>query len=459
MKKLTAGFIAKSISGELIQGFPEQEITGVSIDSRSIKEGEVFFAIRGENFDGHDFIIECIEKGARALVVEKIIDIVGEGKNITVIKVEDSTKALQELAKAYRLLLKGLKVIAITGSAGKTTTKDIIAALLGKRYRTRKTRGNLNNHYGLPLTLLDFDGDEEIAVLEMGMSQLGEISLLAEIAKPEIGVITNVGETHLESLISVENVAKGKSELIKALPADGIAVLNYDNEYVREMSRVFPGKKIIYYGLTGEADLYADNIVSTRTGMEFDVHCGNEVEKLKLDRMGLHNVYNTLAAIAVARHLGISWQEIKEGLLDVEYSSLRWDVQERDGVIIINDAYNANPLSMEASITAAREMRGKRLILALGAMLELGEREEPAHLRLGEYVCENKADLLITVGETARLISEGARKKGMKNSQVIECENNQKAIEVLSKQLQEGDILLVKGSRGLKMEEIVRALL
>lgn len=456
MKTMTIDFIVKSTAGELIQGSPAEEIIGVSIDSRTIQKGEVFFAIKGEKFDGHDFVNEAIEKGASALVVDRVMDI---KKEIAVIKVEETTKALQELAKAYRLLFRDLKVIAITGSAGKTTTKDIIASLLEKKYRTRKTRGNLNNFYGLPLTLLDFNGEEEVAVLEMGMSQLGEIALLAEIAKPQVAVITNVGETHLETLLSVENVAKGKSELVSSLPADGIAILNYDNEHVRKMNRVFPGKKIIYYGLTEEADFYADNIISSPGGMEFNVHNGNEVEKIKLDRMGLHNIYNTLAAIAVARQLGISWPEIKEGLMNVDYSSLRWDVQVLDGITLINDAYNANPLSMEASIAAAREMKGDRLILALGAMLELGGIEESAHLKLGEFVAEQGVDLLVTVGETARLIAKGARGKGMEDSQIVECENNQAASEILGKYLQEGDVLLVKGSRSLQMEEIVRDLL
>ena len=327
MKKLTAEFIAKSTAGDLIQGPPAEEILGVSIDSRTIQKGEVFFAIRGERFDGHDFINEAIEKGARTLVVDRPVEVT---RDIALIKVEDTTKALQDLAKAYRLLFRNLKVIAITGSAGKTTTKDIIAALLEKKYRTRKTRGNLNNFFGLPLTLLAFDGEEEVAVLEMGMSQLGEISLLAEIAKPEIAVITNVGKTHLESLLSVENVAKGKGELITSLPAEGVAILNYDNDYVRNMGSLFPGRKI-YYGLKGEADLYADNIVTFQNRMEFDIHYENEVERIKLDRTGLHNVYNALAAIAVARLLGITWQEIREGLMNVDYSSLedvpgtKWD--------------------------------------------------------------------------------------------------------------------------------------
>lgn len=455
MKKLTAEFIAKSTAGDLIQGPPAEEILGVSIDSRTIQKGEVFFAIRGERFDGHDFINEAIEKGARALVVDRPVEVT---RDIALIKVEDTTKALQDLARAYRLLFRNLKVIAITGSAGKTTTKDIIAALLEKKYRTRKTRGNLNNFFGLPLTLLAFDGEEEVAVLEMGMSQLSEISLLAEIAKPEIAVITNVGKTHLESLLSVENVAKGKGELITSLPAEGVAILNYDNDYVRNMGSLFPGRKI-YYGLKGEADLYADNIVTFQNRMEFDIHYENEVERIKLDRTGLHNVYNALAAIAVARLLGITWQEIREGLMNVDYSSLRWDVQVQNGITIINDAYNANPLSMEASISAAKDMKGKRLVLALGAMLELGEEEESAHLQLGEYVSGQGVALLITVGEIARLIAKGAREKGMPEDQIVECENNQVASEILSKYLQEGDVLLVKGSRGLKMEEIVRALL
>lgn len=452
--RLDAGFVADAVSGRIIQGDSGKIIRGVSIDSRTIQKGELFFAIIGERFDGHDFIQDALKKGASAVILERELKF---DENIPVIKVEDTTKALQDLAAAYRLLLKDLKVVAVTGSAGKTTTKDMTASLLQMKYNTKKTSGNLNNNYGLPLTLLDIE-DEELAVLEMGMSKVGEIGLLAEIAKPEIGVVTNVGETHLASLGSVMNVARGKRELIEALPEDGTAVLNYDNGLVRDMSKVFRGREIIYYGLDPEADLYADNIKTTSDGVEYLVHYQGEGAVIYLNRPGIHNIYNSLAAIAVALKLGLNWSEIQKAFSKIEYSSLRWDVKHIDGIKIINDAYNANPMSMKAALDTVMEMEKKRLILVLGGMLELGEIERPAHIELGEYIQEKGVERLFTVGEPASLIAEGARRKGMKEKQINVCKNNSEAAHILKNILKSGDIVLVKGSRALKMEEIVEEL-
>ncbi|MFW5981280.1 MAG: UDP-N-acetylmuramoyl-tripeptide--D-alanyl-D-alanine ligase, partial [bacterium] len=296
MKNLSIDFIKNAVSGVLIQGNENQLIEGVSIDSRTIKNGEMFFAIIGENFDGHKFVEGAIRQGAVAIVVDREIEI---EENIPVIKVENTTIALQELAKKYREKLKELLVIGITGSAGKTSTKDMLASIMGVSFKTKKTPGNLNNYYGLPLTILDFDGDEEVAVLEMGMSSLGEIESLAKIAQPQIGIITNVGEAHIESLGSIENVAKAKGELIEALPPDGLAILNFDNKYVKSMSKIFKGERIIYYGLSKEADIYADNIITRKDGTsQFTVHYQGKKNIFKLKRPGHHNIYNALSVIA-----------------------------------------------------------------------------------------------------------------------------------------------------------------
>ncbi len=458
MKKLNIEYIVNSIGGEFIQGNTELEIKGVSIDSRTINSKELFFAIVGEKNDGHHYIDMAVKNGASAVIVDRIVE---TNDNITVIKVEDTTQALQELARSYRELLRDLKVVAITGSAGKTSTKDMIASLLQVKYKIKKTRGNLNNFYGLPLTILEFNGDEEVAVLEMGMSALGEIDLLSSIAKPDIAVITNVGETHLETLGSIENVAKGKSELIAALPDEGIAVLNYDNDYVRDMKKVFKGQQVVYYGLSPEADIYANDIINgSSNSIKFSIHYQNENVNLKLDRPGRHNVYNALSAVAVARLLDLSWQNIKEGFSQVEYSALRWDVKRTDNdITIINDTYNANPLSMKAVVDAICSMQGERIVVTLGAMLELGNREKDAHLELGQYLKDKQVDTLITVGETASIIADGAENAGMGTNKIKRIEDNQKALIYLNNYLKPGDILLVKGSRGNKMEEIVKGLL
>ncbi|MEJ6950939.1 UDP-N-acetylmuramoyl-tripeptide--D-alanyl-D-alanine ligase [Natronospora cellulosivora (SeqCode)] len=459
MKNLKLNFLLEAVSGKLLQGSNLIEISGVSIDSRSIDENEVFFAIIGEKFDGHDFIKDAIANGAVAVVVDRKINEVTE--DIAIILVDDTSAALQDLAKNYRLKLDGLTVIGITGSAGKTSTKDMLASVMSMRKKTKKTKGNLNNYYGLPLTLLDFEGDEDIAVLEMGMSDLGEIELLTDIAQPQIGVITNVGEAHLETLGSVENVAKAKSELISALPKDGLAILNYDNNYVRAMKEVYKGEKIIYYGLSREADIYADNIKTRMDGsIEFSVNYQEEVNDILLNRTGRHNVYNALAVIAVARHYNLTYQEIQKGFDKIDYSALRWDIKETSqGIKVINDTYNANPLSMRAAIEAVKDMDANNTILALGSMLELGEKEEISHRELGQFVASKNIDYLVTIGDIATGISNAAIESGMDDNRVINFNNKKDAAAYLEKISKKNDLILVKGSRGNKLENIVTKLL
>lgn len=457
MKKLSIDFISKAVSGKIIQGKKTMTVKGVSIDSRTINKNEIFFAIYGDNFDGHDFINDAIKKGANSVIVEKEINI--KDNEINIIKVSDTTEALQNLAKSYRSTLE-TNIVGITGSAGKTTTKDITSSLLSEKYKTKKTQGNYNNYYGLPLTILELDGDEDIAVLEMGMSQLGEIALLTDIAEPDIGIITNVGETHLESLGSIENVARGKSELISGLSENTIAVLNYDNKYVRDMADLFKGKELIYYGLSSEADIYADNINIVDSDItEFMVHYQGESVKLQIDRPGQHNIYNSLAAIIVARKMNIDWLSIKKALLSVEYSALRWDVKKNQvGAKIINDTYNANPLSMKAAIDAAKNIAKGRIILVLGAMLELGDIEKEAHQELGAAISGKDIDLLITVGKTASHIAGGAEKAGMQPKKIEVLPDNDEVVKFLKGYQREKDLILVKGSRGNKMEEIIKEL-
>ncbi len=470
MNKMLLGEVQKAVKGEFLQGAPSREIKGVSIDSRTIKKGDLFIAIPGERFDGHEFIDDAVQNGAKAVIVDRVFKYPPE---ISVIMVKDTIKSLQKLAHYYRIQQDNLRVIAITGSAGKTSTKDITAAILGEGFKVSKTEGNLNNYFGLPLTLLDLNGDEEIAVLEMGMSQLGEISLLTDIAQPDIGIITNVGPTHLEFLGSVENVAKGKAELIEGLSKDGIAILNADNPYVENMKRAFSGQKIIFYGIENKkimvpgyySDsnldkidyLYADVIKTRSDGSTlFRVYTSEEKIDLVLNKPGEHNIYNALAAIAVARELGLDWEKIQAGLTKVEFSALRWEVRELDkGIMIINDAYNANPLSMKAAVKAAKESAKRRVITVLGAMLELGEEEERAHKELGNFIYQERINLLFTVGDTGRIIARGALESGMEESSVFTFPNNQEAAKKLVQTLQKEDTVLIKGSRGNKMEEIV----
>ncbi len=452
---MNIGEIRDAVSGKIVQGNPKVFIESVSIDSRTLEPGELFIAIIGEQHDGHRFIPDAVSAGARALIVDRSVKAY---PGVAIIIVEDTTRALQQLAHYYRMQFSRLKVVGVTGSAGKTTTKDMIAGILQEEFKVSKTPGNLNNYYGLPLTLLELEGDEDVAVLEMGMSRLGEISLLADIASPQVGVITNVGPTHLESLETVANVAQGKRELIEGLPEDGIAVLNYDNSYVRKMEDYFQGKEIIYYGLNSNADIYARDITfDEEKGLtSFQVDYQGDRAEIILDKPGEHNVYNALAAIAVARKYGMDWEKINSGLAKTELSSLRWDVRRLKGdKILINDTYNANPLSMQAAVNAARDTARDRVIVVLGAMLELGSQEEEAHLELGEFIVGRGVDILLVVGELGRLIGKGALEAGMSPDKVYFNENNQEAAEVLLKLMETGDTVLVKGSRSIKMEEIV----
>ncbi len=458
MKAMTITEITGAVKGKLVQGDPMRKISGVSIDSRTIDKGQLFIAIIGEQLDGHRYIQHAVDNGAGAVIAQSQTELSGE---LPLIMVDNTTTALQDLASYYRQKFVQLPVVGITGSAGKTSTKDMIAALLSKSFRVAKTQGNLNNYYGLPLTILQLTGDEEIAVLEMGMSNLGEIDLLARIARPRIGVITNVGAAHLENLGTIENVARAKSELIKALPTDGVAILNYDNIYVRNMEKVFKGQKIIFYGLTEQAQLYPDELVLDHaTGTSFTVNYQQERVSLVLNKPGQHNLYNALAAIAVAREFKVGWPEIKTALQQVEFSNLRWEIKELgDNIVLINDTYNANPLSMQAALHTARNIAPGRVIAVLGAMLELGQLEERAHRELGQFICEQKIDLLISVGPLGALIAQGAVEAGMEASRVFTRENNQQASQLLLELLEKDDTVLIKGSRGNKMEEIVEVVL
>lgn len=456
MERLSINEIREAVDGKIVQGDPSAEISSVSIDTRKLNPGDLFFSIIGERFDGHSFLNEAVSKGAKAVIVDRSIKAY---PHIGVIRVKDTTQALQKLAKYNRMRYENLDIIGVTGSVGKTTTKDMISWVLSHKYNVLKSQGNFNNHYGLPLSLLSLTGKEDIAVLEMAMSNIGEISRLVEIAKPRIGVVTNVGPAHLKNLDNVANVAEAKKELVEGLPEDGITVLNYDNNYVRDMDQSFHGKKVIYYGLNEESDIYADNIITDeKKNIKFDVNYKGDRTEILLNKPGRHNIYNALAAIAIAREFDVDWKTIKESFANLNFSSLRLDIKEKDGLTIINDTYNANPLSMKAALDVLDDIYKKRNIAVLGDMLELGSKKEEAHYELGKYIVEKEIDFLITVGQLAETIANGAEDlSGSKN--IYSVNNNKEAYEILNKIIKSGDSILVKGSRKMKMEEIVEMLL
>ena len=451
--------IVEAVDGKTLQGNPDQVVNNMTIDSRRVKPGDLFFAIVGENNDGHNFIPEAVDNGARVVITSRSIK---PYSGLAIILVRDTTQALQDLASFVRKKIDNLQVIGITGSAGKTTTKDIIASILSEEKRVLKSKGNYNNEYGLPLSLLELDGNEDIAILEMAMRNRGDISRLVEIARPDIGVITNIGPAHLENLKTIENVASAKAELLDGLSSDGIAVLNYDDEYIREMVNSYGDLEKITVSLKNQnVDYYADQIEYIKNGEEsrFRVHEGDNNYILEMDRAGEHNIYNALAAIAVARVLEINWDSIKNGIKDIEVTELRQEIRKIDGIRIINDSYNANPLSMKAGIDSLLNIEGIRKIAVLGAMLELGRIENAAHKEIGKYLYKNGIDVLIGVGSMGEIIAEGAVEAGMAEQNIYVYDNNEDAASFINKIMRSGDAILVKGSRALEMEEIVDLLL
>ncbi len=420
---------------------------GYSIDSRTIEPGELFFAVKGERVDGHDFVGQALEKGAVAGVIRKDQLALYPAKT-GLITVDDTLIALQTLASAVRRLW-GKPLIGVTGSTGKTTTKEAIAHVLSTRFRVLKSEGNFNNHFGLPLMLLKIEPEHDIAVIEIGMSHAGEIAALAKIAQPEIGVVTNVAPVHLEFFESVAGIARAKYELIEALPAGGVAVLNGDDEYVSQFGRDFHGK-VVLYGLRASADVRAENIrPQGAEGSTFDVVVRSCREKAVLHLVGTHNIYNALAAVAVGLERGLSPSEAVAALASLASADKRGQVVKLGNITIINDCYNCNPKALEAMVDALTAMAAKRRIVVAGAMLELGPASESLHRQAGEYIAAKKIDFLLGVRGQAQQMVEAARQAGMQAEFVATPEE---AGEWLARETRPGDVVLLKASRGVKLE-------
>ena len=425
----------------------EAVVNGYSIDSRTVGPGQLFFAVRGERLDGHDFVEQALEKGAAAAVVRS--DQAGRYQGETrLLAVEDTLVALQTLATAVRKLW-GKPLIAVTGSAGKTTTKEAIAHVLSTRFRVLKSEGNFNNHFGLPLMLLKLEPEYDVAVIEMGMSHAGEIRALAKIAQPEIGVVTNVAPVHLEFFDSLAGIARAKYELIESLPGSGTAVLNADDEYVSQFGRGFKGK-VVQYGLRATADVHAENIRSKGTeGTEFDVVMGTSREPATLPLVGEHNVLNALAAVAVAVERGLKPAEAVATLATLTPADKRGQVLQVGNITVINDCYNSNPKALEAMVDALAAMNARRRIVVAGEMLELGLAAEEMHRRAGDHISEKKIDVLIGVRGLAQAMVGAAEQAGARAEFVASSEE---AGEWLAREARDGDVILLKASRGVKLE-------
>jgi len=418
-----------------------------SIDSRTIQPGELFFAVKGERFDGHDFVEQALENGAVAAVIRKD-QLARYAVKTRLLAVNDTLVALQQLATAVRRLW-GKPLVGVTGSAGKTTTKEAIAHVLSSRFRVLKSEGNFNNHFGLPLMLLKLEPEHDIAVIEMGMSHAGEIAALAKIAQPEIGVVTNVAPVHLEFFKSVAEIARAKYELIESLPAGGAAVLNADDEYVSQFGRDFHGK-VVMYGLRASADVRAENIESRGSeGSRFDLLVGGCREKAALPLVGAHNIHNALAAVAVGLERGLSPSEAVAALASLRAADKRGQVVKLDNITLINDCYNSNPKALDAMVDALAAMPAVRRIVVAGEMLELGPAGEELHRQAGRHMAEKKIDLLLGVRGLAQAMVETARQAGVRAEFVAAAEE---AGKWLAREVKAGDVVLLKASRGVKLE-------
>jgi UDP-N-acetylmuramoyl-tripeptide--D-alanyl-D-alanine ligase len=477
---LTFADVLEALSGTR-PGWGNQEITEAVIDSRDSKPGSLFVALPGEQVDGHDFVVDAFDRGAVLALVQRI-DFPGSGDLRTLeirkyeeageqlkelepetvsqplcLLVENSLQALQKSARFWRQKLP-VKVIGITGSVGKSTTKEVAAEVLSQRYSTLKSPGNFNNEIGLPLTLLSLNEKHERAILEMGFYVPGEIRFLCDLASPEIGVITNVGTVHAERAGSLEAIARGKGELVESLPPDpkGVAILNYDDLWVRDMAQKTRAK-VLFYGLDPAADLWADQVEGLGLeGIRFKLHFRSEVLHLRVPLIGRHSVHTALRAAAIGLVEGLTWQEIVNGLRS-EITHLRLvSVRSQSGALLLDDTYNSSPQSTLAALNLLEELEGNR-IAVLGDMLELGPYEAQGHEIVGARAAE-VVDELICMGKLSVLIAKSAVKAGLAEEKIKQFSTNQEVIDYLRPRLGDKDIVLIKGSRGLRMDYIVAAL-
>ncbi|WP_100330086.1 UDP-N-acetylmuramoyl-tripeptide--D-alanyl-D-alanine ligase [Bacillus xiapuensis] len=435
--------------------FKDRVIEGVTIDSRKAVNGQLFVPFKGENTDGHFYVRQAIEQGAGAALWQK--DVPNPPQDVPVLIVEDTLAALQQLAKAYREELS-IKVVGITGSNGKTTTKDMLASLLSLKYKVQKTEGNYNNHLGLPLTILSLSTDTEVAVLEMGMSGKGEIDFLTKLASPDVAVITNIGEAHLQDLGSREAIADAKLEIVNGLSENGRLIYHGDEELLIERIEEMDEIQTKTFGTAESNDIYALEVETLPNGSRFTVNMAPHI-KYFLPVLGRHNVMNAMAAMLAAHEMGVSFHEMQEGLQTVELTKMRMEwVEGIKGTKLINDTYNASPTSMKAAIKLAEQMPGfERKILVLGDMLELGMDEELFHYQVGQTVDGACIDYLFTFGRLGQFIAGGA-KSSLGEERVFSFTDKKELTEKLSSVLTGGELIVVKASRGIKLEEVVNAL-
>lgn len=445
--------ILEATAGRLIRGDLKGKVSGVSIDSRTVRPNELFVAIKGSHFDGHNFITQAIQRGAGAILFSnsryKTSISARQADSISILKVKDTVWALSALAGYHRERFK-IPVIAITGSNGKTTTKDMISAILRTRFKVLQNPGTQNNHIGVPLALLRLRQKHQIAVIEIGANHAGEIDRLSRITKPTVGIITNIGPAHLEFFKSLQGVFKAKQELIENLSQKGKIIINQDDRFLSQLNRGKLSK--VTFGLYPPADFCAQIIEQTKTQTTFLL---NRRHYITLKVVGRHNVYNALASIACAREFGVSYNKIKRALALFEAPPMRMQMFSFDNVKIINDCYNSNPESLRCALDflSRYSSRGRKIIVC-GDMLELGHRAKRIHSHAGKQIAKSKIDFLITVGTLAKNIASGAHLAGMSQSSIRVCRNTTGASKCLRRLIRRNDSVLIKGSRAMQMEKI-----
>ena len=474
--------IASATGGRLLRGEPSTVVSGVSIDSRTIRPGELFVAIKGDRFDGHEYIYDALRRGACGAVVDvaryRMPDTAAEEallRGRILVGVTDTISGLQGLARFHRERWGG-SMTAVTGSNGKTTTKEMAASILSRRYSLLRTEGNLNNHIGVPLTLLRLAPGHQAALIEMGISRAGELRRLAETARPQVGLITNIGATHLEMLGTVEGVAEAKAELMDALPADGMAILNRDDPFYGFLRARSKGTTATFgagpdsdvrltavqegeAGLTADLVLRPDLFGAGRPRMRIDRAVDSPVSiRAGLSVFGRHNAINAAAAAAVGWVMGCDAETIRQGLEAFRPVAMRSEMIPWEERMILNDAYNANPASMRAALDTLSRLPGGRRVAVLGDMRELGESEAQAHREVGEAAAACGIAYLIAMGSNAGRIAEGAVAGRMSPDRVAVCRDPEEAAKALRRETGPGDVILLKGSRGMKMERILEAL-
>lgn len=453
MNRLPISKIAKFAGTSLSSGDGTILIDKISTDSRTVKRGELFIALRGENFDGHEFLEAAAKEGA----VGAVVDSGWNGKvptSLAILRVQDTLRAYQEIAANYRKSLP-LKVLAITGSNGKTSTKDFAAAVLGRRFRVTKTEANFNNHIGLPRTILEATSEHELAVWEIGMNHPGEIAALAKIAAPDAAIITNIGIAHIEFMGSREAIAKEKGMLAEVIGPNGWVILNADDPFSADIKARTRARVVILAGTTA-GDVRAGEITQSANGSDFTIWEGAHRCRAQLPVPGLHMIQNALLAVAAGRAFGLSLEECAAGLAAAPLTKARLQIKEIQGVQFIDDSYNANPDSMRAALRTLVELDtdGQRIAI-LGEMRELGTETERGHREVGEEAASLGIDQLIAIGELGKFIARAAQKAGLKESASVA--STREAAEMLAEIAEPGDLVLVKGSRSARTEEVIEA--